>query len=71
MATGPEHYANSERLIQLALDQWEAGSCYLATDITMPQAQIEATLALAAATAHALPSHDWGTTLSPVSDEPS
>ena len=34
-------------------------------------AQAHATLALAAATAHILPSHDWAITLSPASDESS
>lgn len=49
MATGAAHYQRAEQLEALAIRQWEQGQGELATHITMPQAQLHATLALAAA----------------------
>jgi hypothetical protein len=48
---GHEHYQEAERLVALALEQWDNGQCEIAHRVTMPQAQVHATLALAAATA--------------------
>lgn len=46
---GPEHYRRAEQLEQLAVQQWEKGQPLW--QLTMQQAQVHATLALAAATA--------------------
>lgn len=60
--TGPEHYAESQRLLGVADRQWPDSS----TDelnpqwaFTMQRAQVHATLALAAATAAAAAGIPW------------
>lgn len=73
MASGPDHYREAERLIQLA------ESCDWTTEFepyrepAIRAAQVHATLALAAATAHGLPAADWPDALEAkvVEDEPS
>lgn len=69
MASGPDHYRRAEELVALA-------SGGLAVDLhtaVVAEAQVHATLALAAATAHGLPAADWPDALEAkvVEDEPS
>lgn len=56
--TGPEHYKRAQQLEELAVRQWERGSTELAVQLTMPQAQLHATLALAATQAESTGSPD-------------
>jgi hypothetical protein len=58
--TPTEHHAEAERLLELAVQQWEKDRNQLATLLTIPQAQVHATLALCR---WPLPSHQAGDVL--------
>jgi hypothetical protein len=61
VATGPEHYAEAERLLTLVES---GGAEFLGASQLTAEAQVHATLALAAVHAYGLPSGEWQETVS-------